>query len=97
MGIFEKDVENVRDFKWAEQAYKVAAEAGKDGQAARRRWAGQNEYDADNMHTECTRFNNTQDARLRRCCREARVTRYTLISYLLRCWMAAWETYQNRG
>lgn len=82
----------MRDYEWTEQARRVAAEAGKAGQAARRRWAGQNEYDAENMHTECTRFNNREDARLKRCCREARVTRYALIGYLLRCWMEAWET-----
>lgn len=83
--------------KWANQAYRVAADAGKDGPAARRRWAGQNEYDADNMHTECTRFNSEQDTKLRRCCREARVTRYALIAYLLRAWMAEWETYRDCG
>lgn len=85
----------MENMAWMERALKVASEAGRDGPAARRRWTGQNEYDADNMHTECTRFNNAQDERLRRCCREARVTRYTLISYLLRCWMAAWETFQG--
>lgn len=90
-------MENVRDYAWAEQAYRVAAEAGKDGPAARRRWAGQEEYDADNMCTESTRFNRREDARLRRYCREARVTRYTLIGYLLRMWMAAWETYRECG
>lgn len=84
-------------YEWTGPAYKVAAEAGKDGRAARRRWARQDEYDAENMHTECTRFNSVQDARLRRCCQEAGVTRYTLISYLLRMWMAAWETYRECG
>lgn len=84
-------------YEWAHQAYRVAAEAGQDGPAARRRWARQAEYDAENMHTECTRFNNDQDARLRQCCREAEVTRYALIGYLLRSWMDAWETYRDCG
>lgn len=82
---------------WTIQAYQTAAAAAKEDYHARRRWAGQNAYDADNMHTECTRFNAAMDARLRRCCKEARITRYALISYLLRAWMAAWETYRERN
>lgn len=77
--------------EWKKIAYQVAENAGKEGGQTRRRWAGQNEYDADNMHTECTRFNNIQDKRLRRCCKEARITRYALIGYLLKVWMEEWE------
>lgn len=74
-------------------AYTVAVGAGKASDSDRKRWAGQNEYDSDNMRTEATRFTVAEDARLRRCCSEAGVTRYTLINYLLRTWMAAWEVY----
>lgn len=74
-------------------AYTAAVDAGKAPRDARRRWAGQNEYDSENMKTEATRFTAAEDERLRRCCGEAGVTRYTLINYLLRTWMAAWEVY----
>lgn len=74
-------------------AYTAAVDAGKAPRSERRRWAGQNEYDSANMKTEATRFTAAEDERLRRCCDEAGVTRYTLINYLLRTWMAAWEVY----
>lgn len=93
----ERIVENMRNHEWAEQAYQIAAEVGKDGYPARRRWAGQNRYDEENIFTESTRFNADRDDRLRQYCREAGVTRYALISYLLRSWMAAWETYRGCG
>ena len=82
---------------WIDQAYDAAVSAGKEGRAARRKWAGQNAYDQSYMRTESTRFTRDQDEELRRCCKEAGVTRYTLIAYLLRAWMAAWQTYQGRG
>ena len=85
----------MQNLKYAELATPVAVGAARDGPVARRRWGRQNEYDADHMHTESTRFTMEQDQRLRRYCREARVTRYTLISYLLRTWMAAWEAYKG--
>lgn len=74
-------------------AYTAAVDAGKADSPTRKRWAGQNDYDHDNMRTEATRFTAAQDAQLRRCCEEAGVTRYTLINYLLRTWMAAWEVF----
>lgn len=81
------------NLKWMNHAYTVAVDAGKASRSDRRRWAGQNEYDRDNMKTEGTRFTVSEHDRLCRCCEEAGITRYTLINYLLRTWMAAWEVY----
>nr|WP_325298643.1 hypothetical protein [uncultured Dysosmobacter sp.] len=85
----------VMDTRWSTAAYKTAVEAAREERPARRRWDGQNEWDADNMRTESTRFTRALDEKLRQCCKEAGVTRYTLINYLLRVWMAAWETYRG--
>lgn len=85
------------DMRWSTAAYEVAVAAGKEQKAARRRWDGQNLWDAENMCTESTRFTVEQDEDLRRCCEEAGVTRYTLINYLLRTWMAAWKVSWERG
>lgn len=83
------------DFRWSETAYQVAAEAGKEGSAARRRWGQQDLWDAENMRTVSTRLTLDQDAELRQCCQEAHVTRYALTNYLLRAWMAAWWAYRD--
>lgn len=85
------------DTRWSDAAYKVAVEAGQDEYLQRRRWASGHEWDAENMRTESTRFTKRQDEELRQCCKEARVTRYTLINYMLRTWMAAWKNYQGGG
>lgn len=85
------------DTKWSTAAYETAVQAAKEDSQARRRWSGQNEWDANNMRTESTRFTRTLDEDLRQYCREAGVTRYTLISYLLRVWMAAWRAYGEDG
>lgn len=82
------------DLRWSAAAYKVAVEAGKADEWTRRRWAAKNRWDAEHMCTESTRFTVKLDQELRRCCKEAGVTRYTLISYLLQTWMAAWEAYR---
>ncbi|MGN0964434.1 MAG: hypothetical protein ACI4O6_03660 [Dysosmobacter sp.] len=82
---------------WNALAFEVAAEAAKEPHDARRRWRGQCEWDRDNMVTESTRFPVDTDLLLEAYCWQAGVTRYTLINYLLRAWMAAWETYgENR-
>ena len=81
------------DIRWSSTAYRVGVEAGKAEPEERRRWYLQNEYDADHMRSESTRFPAYLDEELRRYCLEAGVTRYTLIAYLLRAWMAAWQTY----
>ena len=81
------------DTRWSKCAYQVAMKAAVEEPAARRRWDGQNLWDYENMRTESTRFTAAQDEELRRCCAEARVTRYTLISYLLQTWIAAWKRY----
>ena len=88
------------DFTWEDLAYQVGVSVGQDGPKRRRRWQDQDEYDAEYMHTECTRFNRARDEELRQCCKEAGVTRYALIGHLLRAWMASWHEYQathNRG
>lgn len=85
------------DLRWSGIAYQVGVEAGKAGPSERRRWFLQNEWDAENMRTESTRFPLDLDTELRQCCREAHVTRYALIAYLLRAWMAAWRTYGRSG
>ena len=76
-------------------AMDTARELVSDPVAARRRWAGQTAWDADHMCTESTRYPRHLDARLRRCCKEAGISRYYLISYMLRAWMAAWEVMKN--
>lgn len=85
------------DLRWSGIAYQVGVEAGKVETKERRRWFLQDEYDADHMHTESTRFPTDLDEKLRRYYLEAGVTRYTLIAYLLRAWMAAWQTYGRSG
>ena len=78
---------------WTVPAYNAAVNAARENQTARRRWAGQNQWDRENMVTESTRFTLEEDERLEACLWEARVTRYTLIAYLLKLWMTAWESY----
>ena len=79
------------DTRWSEPAYAAALAAAENGKEPRPRWSGQNGWDAENMVTESTRFPRDLDAQLRRCCREAHVTRYHLINYMLRLFIAAWE------
>lgn len=86
------------DTKWSTPAYETAVTAGKEAgdPAARRRWAGQAEYDRDWMRTESTRFPLDLHRKLVKCCQEAGVSRYHLINYMLRVWMAAWEQYGRK-
>ena len=81
------------DTKPMDLAFAAAMEAAAPGyhRAPRQRWKGQNNWDRANMVTESTRFTRAQDARLRRCCHEAKVNRNQLIAYMLHTWMAAWE------
>lgn len=79
------------DIRWSKHAFEAATEAATpDGAAAIKR-ERQALWDADHIRTESTRFPVDLDAKLREYCNEANVTRYTLINYLLRVWMAAWE------
>lgn len=84
------------NLEWSTDAF-LAAVGCADEPRPRKRWAGQNDWDAENMVTESTRFTVENDARLRRLCREAGVTRYYLISYMLHTWMAAREERERRG
>ena len=47
------------------------------------------------MFTESTRFTETQDRKLTQFVEEAGTSKYALINYLLRAWMAAWEEYRH--
>lgn len=76
---------------WIEQAFESAVSAAEESAPARRRWRGQNRWDEDHMNTESTRFPNDLHAELIACCESAGVTRYALIAYLLRTWIAAWK------
>lgn len=82
---------------WSIPAYETAVQAAKADYPARRRWALQNEWDAENMCTESCRFPVDLHENLIRCCKEAGITRYSLIAYLLRTWMAAWDAYQEHA
>ena len=53
------------DIRWSSTAYRVGVEAGKAEPQERRRWYMQNEYDADHMRSESTRFTAEQDYLLR--------------------------------
>lgn len=78
------------NLEWSTDAF-LAAIGVADEPRPRKRWPGQDAWDAENMVTESTRFTVENDARLRRLCREAGVTRYHLINYLLHTWIAARE------
>lgn len=80
---------------WTVPAYMAAIDGAQKLPYDRHRQAA---WDADNMVTESTRMTTAEDARLRRCCHEARVTRYTLINYMLRLFMASWDaTSRKKG
>ena len=75
--------------EWSIPAFMAAIYCA-DEPKPRRRWDGQNDWDAEHMVTESTRFTIENDARLREICKQAGVTRYHLIAYLLHTFMAAW-------
>ena len=84
------------DLRWPKHAFEAATEAATpDGAAAMKR-KRQALWDADNIRTESTRCPIDLHTKLRKYCDEASVTRYTLINYLLRVWMAAWEAEYGR-
>lgn len=76
--------------EWSVPAFVAAIYCAEDPKP-RRRWDGQDDWDAEHMVTESTRFTIENDARLREICRQAGVTRYYLIAYLLHTFMAAWD------
>lgn len=79
------------DIRWSKHAFAAATEAATPAGTAAMKRQRQAQWDADHIRTESTRFPIDLDAKLRKYCDEANVTRYTLINYLLRVWMAAWE------
>ena len=84
------------DLRWSKHAFEAATEAATSAGTAAMKRERQAQWDADNIRTESTRFPIEMDAKLRKYCDEANVTRYTLINYLLRVWMAAWEAEYGR-
>lgn len=76
--------------EWSKDAFLAAVGFAAEPKT-RKRWPGQDDWDAENMVTESTRFTKEADERLRRLCKEAGVTRYHLIAYMLHAWMAARE------
>lgn len=80
------------DLRWSQKAWKTAVAAGKAPEKERKKWAGQNDWDKDNMLTISTRLTIKDALRLKVYCKEAGITVYTLVNYMVRVWMAAWET-----
>lgn len=80
--------------EWNDIAYQVGVDAAK---TPPRRHSGpaQRRWDRENLFTESTRFTETQHHKLAQYCKEAGVPRYSLINYLLRAWMAAWEVVRD--
>lgn len=82
--------------EWSVPAWSAGVEAaGEAAGGGARKWAGQADYDREWMKTESTRFPLDLHQKLEAYCREAGVTRYHLINYMLRVWMAAWEGVRN--
>lgn len=83
--------------EWSGPAWLTACAAASASQESRRRWAGQNAWDAENMETVSTRMPKEDAAQLRQYCQDAGINRYTLLNYMLRTWMAAWAADHERG
>lgn len=90
------------DYRWTRPAWEVAkktgmtmAEAAEERRIRRRRQ--KSEWDAKNMRTISTRMRLSDAVVLDRYCREAHVTKYELLLYMVRAWMAAWETFSEAG
>ena len=84
------------DLRWSGCAWDVATQAGKaaaEGRKKRRRWIGQSEWERKNMRTISTRLRLSDAVVLDRYCREAHVTKYELLQFMVRAWMAAWAAY----
>lgn len=60
--------------------------------AARRRWAGQAEWDAYHLRTIGTKLTAPTVRRLDTACAAAQITRYELLAYLVTTWLEAWES-----
>lgn len=80
---------------WKPAASMAAIEAAAAPRSERRRWAGQNEWDKDNMETVSTRVTKAAAERIKRACRQAGVTRYALVAHLLREWLETWEALEG--
>lgn len=93
--LFEERSVIVEDMKWVLPAYQAGTNAAMPEGRKRMRWARQKEWDGDHIFTESTRLPADLDRKLRQYCREAGVTRYHLIGYMLRAWMAAWEVVRD--
>lgn len=84
------------DVRWSAPAWTAATIAAATPREERRRWSGQNGWDAEHMRTVSTRLPTEEAARLERYCREAGITRYQLLGYMIKTWMAGWEEVAHR-
>lgn len=80
---------------WSIPAYEAGVDAARHAAQPRARWDGQNGWDADNMETVSTRMPRDIAEQLRQYCDEAHVSRYHLINYMLRTFMAGWEVLRH--
>ena len=55
--------------------------------AARKKWAGQTAWDAENLATVSTRMSREEYAEFRRLCRLRRSSPYRVVGALVRLWM----------
>jgi hypothetical protein len=84
------------DTRWSKPAWNAALDAANEAATSRPRWGGQNGWDAEFMETVSTRLPRDMADKLRQYCEEAHVTRYHLVNFMLRVWMAAWEGIRER-
>lgn len=84
------------DVRASAPAWTAAMIAAATPREERRRWHGQNGWDSEHMRTVSTRLPTEEAARLERYCREAGITRYQLIGYMVKTWMAGWEEVAHR-
>lgn len=72
-----------------DQAVNAAMTAAEERRTRRRRQ--RSDWDAKNMRTVSTRMRISDVVVLDRYCREAHVTKYELVQYMVRCWIEAWK------
>lgn len=78
---------------WKHLATDVAAASAITRRAAaRRRWAGQAEWDAYHLRPIGTKLTAPTVRRLDAACAAAQITRYELLAYLVTTWLEAWES-----
>lgn len=83
--------------EWAGPAWMAACAAASTAREKRKRWPRQAAWDAEHLETVSTRLPIAEATRLRRYCKEAGISRYTLLNYMVRAWMAAWSADHEEG